>query len=84
MGDNKSLIELPKCPTHGTTMSYKKAETPEQDFCGAWYECLEPGCHCSAVIMSKELLKLYRPNRQNKAPSTFSQRGERSDYEKNH
>lgn len=62
MGDPKSLMELPKCPTHGTNMSYKKAGTPEQDFCGAWYECLESGCHCSAVIMSKELLKLYRPN----------------------
>ena len=31
------------------------AKTQEQQYCGAWYECSEGGCHCSALIPSKEL-----------------------------
>ena len=50
------LMELPKCPTHGTGMIFRPAKTPEQAFCGAWYECAEPGCYCTVLIPTKELI----------------------------
>lgn len=49
-------MELPKCPTHGGGMIFRPAKTPEQAFCGAWYECAEPGCYCTVLIPTKELI----------------------------
>ena len=50
-----AIMILPKCQTHGITMIFREARTQEQRFCGAWYECAEPGCKCASLITSKEL-----------------------------
>ncbi|MDD4564787.1 MAG: hypothetical protein PHE79_04850 [Eubacteriales bacterium] len=56
------LMELPTCPhgEHGQ-MELRPIEhqTPEQKYCGAWYDCKYPGCSCSVLIMSPELCKLH-------------------------
>lgn len=38
------LMELPKCSEHGIYMVLRPlaCQTPEQKFCGAWYDC--PAC----------------------------------------
>ena len=59
-----ALMILPKCPTHGTTMIFREARTQEQRFCGAWYECAEPGCKCASLIPSKELEALLSHQRR--------------------
>ena len=51
-----ALIVLPKCPTHGGPMAFRLAQTQEQRFCGAWYECTESGCRCASLIPSIELM----------------------------
>ena len=50
-----SLMELPKCPTHGSPMHYRVPRTNEQRFCGTWYDCDTPGCKCSTLLPSAEL-----------------------------
>lgn len=57
-----ALMELPRCHRHDTQMEYRPIErqTPEQKWCGDWYDCKEPGCMCSTVVMSPELLEVYR------------------------
>ena len=52
-----ALMERPKCPGHGTACTLRTTGlTPEQEWCGAWYDCQEPGCTCSVLINSKELM----------------------------
>lgn len=52
-------MRLPRCPVHGCQMEYRLAGTYEQRWCGAWYECPFPGCRCSALIPSAELMEIY-------------------------
>ncbi|HZK34200.1 MAG TPA: hypothetical protein VFD33_02685 [Bacillota bacterium] len=61
--NGKDLILLPKCPhpEHGEMIARKLlGQTQEQRYCGAWYDCKEPGCSNSALIPSKEIRDLYR------------------------
>ncbi|MBD3183362.1 hypothetical protein GF312_13780 [Candidatus Poribacteria bacterium] len=52
-------MEIPECPAgHGKTMEVRPLEkqTYEQKFCGTWFDCTVPGCICSVLFESKELL----------------------------
>jgi hypothetical protein len=53
------LMCLPKCPVHGTQTIFREGRTPEQKWCGVWYDCPEPGCHFSELLPSKEIIALY-------------------------
>lgn len=53
------IMAIPKCPSCGGKMEYRPGGTPEQRYCGAWYDCTAPGCSCSVLIPSKEIRKLY-------------------------
>lgn len=56
------LMILPICPhpEHGQMeLRPLKGQTYEQKYCGVWYDCMEPGCKCSALIPSQELRKIY-------------------------
>lgn len=48
-------MELPKCQTHGIQMVLRPLvhQTPEQKFCGAWYDC--PACTSTVLFQSPEL-----------------------------
>jgi len=46
-------MELPKCSGHGIQMIARPPKTPEQRFCGAWYEC--PRCSETVLFVSSEL-----------------------------
>jgi hypothetical protein len=54
---NKLPMAIPFCPysrDHGRTELRPLArQTPEQKFCGTWYDC--PKCHSSVLFPSKEL-----------------------------
>jgi hypothetical protein len=54
------LITLPVCShkEHGQ-MEIRpiRNQTYEQKFCGTWYDCMYPGCKCSSLFPSKELLQ---------------------------
>lgn len=59
--ENK-LMELPSCPNseHGEMIARKiLGQTQEQRYCGAWYDCKEPGCANSVLIPAKEIRKLH-------------------------
>jgi hypothetical protein len=53
----RSLQELPMCPRHGKTMALadRTHMSEMMRWQGAWYDCQEPGCSCSAVLTSTEL-----------------------------
>jgi len=56
------LMMLPICShkEHGQmALRPLKHQTQEQLFCGAWYDCLHPGCICSVLFPSKELKEIY-------------------------
>ena len=53
------LMKKPKCPICGTETEYRVPGTKEQEYCGAWYECVAPRCVGTVLIPSKELQKLY-------------------------
>ncbi len=57
--EKDALMEIPRCPEHGEPMAYRPAGTPEQAFCGTWYDCHHPGCTCSVLIPSRELAEMY-------------------------
>lgn len=44
------LMELPKCSEHGIYMVLRPlaCQTPEQKFCGAWYDC--PACTQTVLL----------------------------------
>lgn len=75
MPRSAALMELPKCPVHGSSMHYRPARSYEQRFCGAWYDCDTPGCHCSVLIPSVELsasLETQRENAERRASHAVS------------
>lgn len=53
---DSALMKLPLCPTHKTPMHYRARCSREQIYCGTWYYCDTPGCSCSVLLPSKELL----------------------------
>lgn len=55
------LMTLPKCHKCGCTMMMRSAtnQTQEQQYCGTWYDCPSPGCACSVLMPSAELLAFY-------------------------
>lgn len=57
-----ALVEPPKCPQHHVFMvrSEEKHQTAEQRYCGVWYECQVSGCHCGALVPSRELIDSHR------------------------
>ncbi len=59
MNAQNALMEVPRCPVHGEPMAYRPAGTPEQAFCGTWYDCQHPGCSCSVLLTSRELAEMY-------------------------
>lgn len=52
-------MPLPECPVHGKTMGLRDPATPEQAFCGTWYDCARAGCTASVLLPSPELAALY-------------------------
>lgn len=56
------LAERPKCPTCGVYMELRPlyGQTPEQKYCGTWYNCPSPRCSCSVLLPSVELAQEYR------------------------
>ncbi len=46
-------MDIPACPKHGE-MQVRKPGTPEQAWCGTWYECKDPRCMTAALIPSAE------------------------------
>lgn len=52
---NTEIIERPKCDKHGY-MELRPAhrQTPEQEFCGVWYDCLH--CGNGVLLQSPELI----------------------------
>lgn len=57
------LMMLPVCPhkEHGQMeLRDTKHQTPEQKYCGGWYDCLYPGCSCSTLMPSPELREIYQ------------------------
>ena len=46
----------PSCERHGT-MELRPAskQTPEQVWCGTWYDCADPWCRNSTLLPSAEL-----------------------------
>lgn len=61
------LMELPRCPVHGCQLEYRPGRTPEQRFCGTWYDCPYPGCAHSVLFPSEELQEIYRAAYRKKA-----------------
>lgn len=61
---DNALIVLPLCPSneeHGQLeLRPEGKQTPEQRYCGAWYDCKHPGCHCSVLFPSPELREVYK------------------------
>ncbi|MFT8930040.1 MAG: hypothetical protein ABF969_11960 [Sporolactobacillus sp.] len=60
---SEDLMCLPDCPHEGhgkMELRSKKWQTPEQKYCGVWYDCQYPGCMCSVLFMSQDIRKLYR------------------------
>lgn len=57
---NKNLpMELPKCKQHGEMiLRSRKQQTPEQEYCGTWYDC--PICKGSVLFVSAELQEIYK------------------------
>ena len=57
-------LEEIRCPKHGATMTQRdtKHQTPEQLFCGAWWDCTTGGERCSNSILfpSAELRQQWR------------------------
>lgn len=53
------LMELPKCPRHNTQMELRALarQTPEQKWCGTWYDCTEAGCRCSVLLLTGDVYK---------------------------
>lgn len=50
---------LPECSEHGVmTVRPLERQTPEQLFCGTWYDC--PQCTSSALLVSSELATQLR------------------------
>jgi hypothetical protein len=49
------------CAKHGEKMVQRPAnvQTPEQLFCGDWYDCSEPRCMNSTLIESEALRKQH-------------------------
>jgi hypothetical protein len=58
-----NLMTLPVCPAdkiHGQMgLREIKFQTPEQRYCGVWYDCLYPGCSCSTLMPSSEIKQIY-------------------------
>lgn len=46
--------ERPKCPKGHGFMELRPAGTPEQVWCGIWYEC-RSGCTSAVLLMGDEL-----------------------------
>ena len=53
------LMVLPSCPSCGSQMVYRPAHTPEQAWCGTWYECSESRCNSSVLLHSPALAAMY-------------------------
>lgn len=56
MSDNLPMA-LPKCPAHDRTLELRpdNLQTPEQRWCGLWYDCPSEGCGNSYLDESPEL-----------------------------
>lgn len=52
-----ALVEV-RCPVHHIGMEQRplSKQTPEQMFCGAWWDCVRPGCKSSILFQSAELV----------------------------
>lgn len=56
----------PECPAGHGPMALRplKGQTPEQRWCGAWYDCQSNDygarCYCSTLVPSEELKDVYR------------------------
>lgn len=60
----KELMALPNCDRHGQmTLRDVKQQTPEQKWCGTWYDC--PICSSSALYPGPELSQEYYSRRDN-------------------
>ena len=57
--ETTALMTLPKCPVHGCDMVYREPGTPEQEFCGTWYDCGYERCAISTLIPSESIRQLY-------------------------
>ena len=45
------------CPHHQTELIERPGYTPEQRFCGTWYECGQ--CHYTVLVESDERKQLH-------------------------
>lgn len=45
----------PSSPDHGRLVLRDRVGTPEQAWCGAWYDCADPRCSSSVLFPSPEL-----------------------------
>jgi len=51
-----AIMTLPVCPNCKTQMHMRANPSKDAKFCGVWYDCAEPGCSCSTLLPSKELM----------------------------
>lgn len=55
--ENTALVVI-RCPQHPKVNMVQRPQsrqTKEQKFCGAWWDCPEPGCGSSILFESPEL-----------------------------
>ena len=47
----------PARPEHGPTVRRpRRGQTPEQRYCGDWWDCRNPGCTSAVLVPSPELI----------------------------
>ncbi|WBB94110.1 hypothetical protein [Verrucosispora sp. WMMC514] len=56
MTTTTDLELLPACGRHGTmALRPLDRQTPEQRWCGVWYDCTDPWCRTATLLPSPEL-----------------------------
>lgn len=54
------------CPADGAPMVGRPGTTPEQRWCGEWFDCSRPGCRNSELIASAELASAHAAQRKDR------------------
>ena len=57
-----ALMEIPQCPACGERMELRPLtrQTPEQQYCGTWYDCISPGCCGTILLPSVEIAEEHK------------------------
>lgn len=58
----RELVDFPFCHHEGHGRMEQRPlafQTQEQKWCGAWFDCMHPGCSCSVLIPSPEVMKMH-------------------------